>query len=101
MNYQIDISPTAQKTIRNLPGNVRQRVRRLIQSLAQMPRPPRSQPLDFPLPFAEPRRIRLEQWRIVYAVIETDINLVAIVAIRKRPPYGYTDLDELFAEFLD
>ncbi|MFN8458990.1 MAG: hypothetical protein U0401_30795 [Anaerolineae bacterium] len=47
--------------------------------------------------FAEPRRLRLEEWRIVYAIIE-DIKLTAIVAVRKRPPYDYTDLADLFAD---
>jgi mRNA interferase RelE/StbE len=65
--------------------------------LVENPRPARSQRLDFPLEFAEPRRLRLERWRIIYAVIETDVKLVAVVAIRKRPPYDYSDLSELFA----
>jgi mRNA interferase RelE/StbE len=98
VSYQIDVSPAVQKTIQRLPGNVRQRIRRAIKNLAEDPRPPRSEILDFPLDFAEPRRLRLEQWRIVYAIIETDINLVAVVAVRKRPPYDYGDLAELFAE---
>ena len=92
MNYQIEVSPSAQKAIRRLPGNVRQRIRRAIKGLAQDPRPTRSKPLDFPLTFAEPRHLRLDRWRIVYAVIETDINLVAVVAVRRRPPYDYSTL---------
>lgn len=97
MSYRIDVAPAVQKTIPTLPGNVRQRIRRAIGDLAQNPRPPRSKELDFPLNFAEPRRLRLEEWRIVYAIIE-DINLIAIVAVRKRPPYDYNDLAELFAD---
>ncbi len=97
MSYQIDVSPDAQKTIRRLPGNIRQRIRRAIRRLAHEPRPPRSKQLDFPLAFGEPRRLHLERWRIIYAIIDTDIKLVAVVAVRKRPPYDYTDLAELFA----
>ncbi|MBI1879031.1 MAG: type II toxin-antitoxin system RelE/ParE family toxin [Chloroflexi bacterium] len=97
MKYRIDVSPDVQKTIPTLPGNIRQRIRRAIGDLAQNPRPPRSKELDFPLDFAEPRRLRLEEWRIVYAIIE-DANLIAVVAVRKRPPYDYTDLAELFAD---
>lgn len=97
MNYRIDVSPDVQKTITTLPGNIRQRIRRAIQDLAQNPRPPRSKELDFPLDFAEPRRLRLQEWRIVYAVIE-EVKLVAIVAVRRRPPYDYADLAELFAD---
>lgn len=101
MNYQIDLSPDAQKTIRRLPGNVRQRIRRAIQDLAQEPRPPYSKQLDFALEFGEPRRLRLDRWRIIYVIINVNVNLVAVVAIRKRPPYDYTDLDQLFADIFD
>lgn len=85
MSYRIEVAPGVQKTIPNLPGKVRQRVRRAIGDLAQNPRPPRSKELDFSLNFAEPRRLRLEEWRIVYAIIE-DVKLIAIGAVRKRPP---------------
>ena len=97
MSYRIDVAPDVQKTIPTLSGNIRQRIRRAIRDLAQNPRPPRSKGLDFPLNFAEPRRLRLEEWRIVYAIIE-DVKLVAVVAVRRRPPYDYTDLAELFTD---
>lgn len=44
------------------------------------------------------RRLRLDNWRIVYAVIETDVQVVAVVAVRRRPPYDYGDLPELFGD---
>jgi len=100
MPYQVDVSPTAQAEIKRLPGHVRQRVRRAVKALAQDPRPPNSEDLDYPLPDAEPRRLRLDRWRVVYTVIETDVDRVAVVAVRKRPPYGYDDLAELFGEIL-
>ncbi len=97
MSYRINISPDVRKTIPTLPGHIRQRIRKAIQGLAQNPKPPRSRILDFPLEFAEPRRLRLEEWRVIYAVIE-DVKVVAVVAVRKRPPYDYTDLSDLFAD---
>jgi mRNA-degrading endonuclease RelE of RelBE toxin-antitoxin system len=96
--YQLDLSPEAQEEIKRLPGHVRQRMRRVIKALTQDPRPPHSKALDVPLVGAEPRRLRLDRWRIVYAVIETDVNLVAVVAVRQRPPYDYDDLADLFSE---
>jgi len=39
----------------------------------------------------------MDRWRIIYAVIETDLNLVAVLAVRHRPPYGYDDLPEIFS----
>jgi mRNA interferase RelE/StbE len=99
VNYLLDVSPAAQAEIRRLPGHIRQRVRRAIQSLVDDPRPSRSKELNFTLSDAEPRRLRIERWRIVYAVIETDYGrVVAVVAVRKRPPYDYRDLTDLFAD---
>jgi len=42
----------------------------------------------------ELRRLRLGQWRIVYAIDESDSS-VGIYAVRRRPPYDYGDLAEL------
>lgn len=99
MRYRVEIAPTAQAEIRQLPGHVRQRVREAIRALAENPRPPGSRALKFVLPGAEPRRLRIDRWRIVYAVIEEeDVRIVAVVAVRKRPPYDYSDLPELFKE---
>lgn len=99
MPYQLDISPAAQAEIKRLPGNVRQRILRALKDFAINPRPSQSEALDFVLSQAEPRRLRLDHWRIVYAVVESEINLVAVVAVRRRPPYQYNDLPELFSEF--
>lgn len=97
MRYQVEVSPAAQTEIRKLPGHIRQRVREAIRSLAENPRPPESKALRFHLPDAEPRRLRIDRWRIVYAIVEQeDVRIVAVVAVRKRPPYDYRDLPELF-----
>lgn len=45
----------------------------------------------------ELRRIRIDRWRVVY-VIEANLSLVTVLAVRKRPPYQYEDLEELFEE---
>ncbi|MFO1431778.1 MAG: type II toxin-antitoxin system RelE/ParE family toxin [Candidatus Competibacteraceae bacterium] len=97
MNYRIEVSSTAQYEIKHLPGHVRQRVRRAIKDFAANPRPPHSKRLDFDLPGAEPRRLRLEHWRIIYVVID-DIHLVAVVGVRRHPPYAYADLPELSSD---
>ena len=50
-----------------------------------------------PTSFAvELRRIRIEKWRIVYMIDETEAGL-GVYAIRRRPPYAYDDLAELLA----
>jgi len=65
---------------------------------ATIPDPRIRKKLDCELIGGEPRRLRIENWRVVYAVIETDVRLVAIVAVRRRPPYDYKDLPELFED---
>lgn len=67
MKYQLDVSPAAQAEIKRLPGHIRQQVRRVIKQLADNPRPAHTKVLDFKLAGAEPRRLRLSNWRIVYA----------------------------------
>jgi mRNA interferase RelE/StbE len=89
--YTIYIIPRALREIKNLPGNVRQRVKRAIDALADDPRPSRSEGLNVPNFEGELRRLRLDKWRIVYVVTETD-STVDVLAVRKRPPYDYGDL---------
>ena len=42
----------------------------------------------------ELRRLRLDKWRMVYAITETN-QLIDILAVRKRPPYDYGNLEAL------
>jgi mRNA interferase RelE/StbE len=93
--------PSAREEIKRLPGHMRQRVRQAVRALADDPRPPKSQPLTPPagvdLGDLELRRLRIERWRVVY-VIDEEWEVVTVLAVRKRPPYDYEDLEELLAE---
>ncbi len=99
-SYQVEVTEQARKEIRLLPGNMRQRVLRTLQSLQHEPRPSSSRALDMTdLEFEVAhdvtlQRIRLDAWRIVY-LIEEEAKFISILAIRKRPPYQYDDLIEL------
>ncbi len=95
--YTVYVIPSAWLRIKELPGHMRQRVKRAIDSLADNPRPVKSKALDVPELESEIRRLRLEQWRIVYAITEAD-SIVDILTVRKRPPYDYGDLEELLRE---
>lgn len=92
--------PSARDEIKGLPGHVRQRVRRMVKALADEPRPSYSRslapPVGIDLGSLELRRLRIEHWRVVY-VIDEEWELVTVLAVRRRPPYDYEDLEELLA----
>jgi mRNA interferase RelE/StbE len=95
--YAVYVTPGAWREIKELPGNVRQRVKRAIDGLAGEPRPARSKELDVPDLGLDLHRLRLDRWRIVYAISEQE-RTVDVLAVRKRPPYDYGDLQELIAD---
>ncbi len=95
--YDVYITPEALAEIKALPGHVRQRVRKAIRELANQPHPPQSKPLDFPAPEHQLCRLRMDNWRILYAISEAE-NTIDILAVRKRPPYDYGDLEKLLGE---
>jgi mRNA interferase RelE/StbE len=96
--YTVYVRPAAWQEMKNLPGNVRQRVKRAVQTLMEDPRPAHSKALDVPPEFkSEVRKLRLERWRIVYLVSDTE-QAVDILAVRRRPPYDYGDLAQLLEE---
>ncbi len=96
--YDVLIEPTAIKQRKQLPGHVRQRIKRVIDALAQDPRPHHSRSLDttgLDVPKdVEIRRIRMEKWRLIYAVNDVE-KWIWVWGMRKRPPYDYDDLVEL------
>jgi len=99
-SYQVEVTSQVRKEVRLLPGNMRQRVVRTFRALEQRPRPHDSKPLDTTRagielePGVELRRIRIASWRILY-LVEEEWKLISVLAVRKRPPYQYDDLDEL------
>jgi mRNA interferase RelE/StbE len=95
--YRVYITPEAFEEIKDLPGHIRQRVRKVISAFANHPNPPRSKHLEFPAPEHQLYRYRLDNWRIVYSITESG-KVVDILAIRKRPPYDYGDLQRLLED---
>jgi mRNA interferase RelE/StbE len=98
--YRVEVTSFAQREIRELPGNMRQRILRLLKALQEEPRPPMSKQMDITKVGYELEsnvalyRIRVESWRVVY-VLEEELQLMTVLAIRKRPPYQYDDLRKL------
>ncbi len=103
-HYRIRLKPSVHRARRRLPGNVRQRIKRLIDKLGQAPRPPRSRALELPDTVSseireqwEVRRARLESWRVIYAINE-QWREIGVLAVVKRPPYRYEDLEALLED---
>lgn len=96
MAYAIWLRPAVHTARSRLPGHVRQRIARLIDGLADEPRPPRSRALALPVPLAVPdweaRRVRMNDWRVIDAVNDA-MRQVAVLDVRRRPPYDYDDID--------
>ncbi|NJL27479.1 MAG: plasmid stabilization system [Thermoanaerobaculia bacterium] len=97
------MKPSVHKIRDRLPGNIRHRIRQLLDQLRDDPRPSNSRALELPAeaPAAvrkgwEVHRARIEDWRIIYA-IHPEWNEVGVLLIARRPPYSYEDLDELLA----
>ena len=99
--YEVLLEPSVHQARKRLPGHFRQWVKRTIAALADDPRPPDSRALDVSdmdvPPDVELRRIRMDPWRVVYAVSDAEA-WVWVLAVRKRPPYDYEDLETLLAE---
>ncbi len=98
--YDLLIEAAAHTERKQLPGQVRQLVKQAIAALRYEPRPHISETLDttgldIP-PDVELRRIRLDQWGIIYAVNDVE-QWTWVWGVRKRPPYDYQDLTEFVA----
>jgi len=95
--YTVYVTPGALREIRRLPGHMRQRVRRAISDLRDDARPTASSALSVSAEPWELRRVRLDRWRILYGVVE-DEGIVDVLAVRRRPPYDYGDLQQLIED---
>lgn len=104
MSYALFLEPDVYAARDKLPGTMRQRVRRAISALADNPRPSTSRALnvlglDVP-PAVAIYRLRLEGWRLIYAVNDTE-SWVRVMGIHRRPPYNYEDVPDLLKGLAD
>lgn len=98
LSYSLFIEPEVHAARGKLPGHVRQRIRRAMEDLSQAPRPAGSRTLDISkldLPSGiELRRLRIEAWRLVYAVNDEE-GWIWLLGVHQRPPYDYADLPDV------
>jgi mRNA interferase RelE/StbE len=92
---QAFLFPNAWDEFNRLTGSVRRQIIRAVDDIAENPRPPASKRLDIPNETTEIRRYSLGHWRIIYAV---DDERPLVLAIRRRPPYNYEDLEKLLSK---
>ncbi len=79
MAYKVLIKASAEKDIRRLPRNVRERVASAILALREEPRPPGVRKLKG----KEGWRIRVGDYRVVYQIDDT-LRQVTIYRVRHR-----------------
>ena len=89
MAYLVKIHRKAEKQLRRIPKNQRERLVTTMRSLHDNPRPPRSQKLDDAL-----YRIRRGQYRIIYAIFDEDV-VVVVCKVARRAEDTYRDLETL------
>ena len=77
--YRIELRPAAVRALRKLDLPVARRIQAAIALLAEDPRPPASRPLR-----GRPAwRVRVGDYRVIYA-IEDDVLLVVVVTLGHR-----------------
>lgn len=88
--YQIDIALSVRRQIEELPGNIRQRIKREIAKLAFNPRPENAKELRGSL--TGRYKIRLDHYRLVYRVDDDAVTVVILKAGMKHDGF-YDNLD--------
>ena len=90
MRYRLSSTKQAKNDLRNLPGHVRQIALRIVNSLAENPRPPEARELrEKPGRY----RIRLDKWRLIYRVYDEDRAILLLRVRQKTGPEVYEDVE--------
>ena len=88
--YRVELTPRAQRGLDDIGGKELERILTAIEKLGETPRPHGKRKLRGPI-----HRIRLGDWRIIYAVFDKD-KLVLVGKIARRSERTYDKVDELF-----
>jgi mRNA interferase RelE/StbE len=88
--YRVELSSRAQHELKELPGKEFDHVVAALRGLRNNPRPLGVKKLRGPI-----HRIRVGDWRIIYAVFDKD-GLVIVGKIARRSEKTYNKLDRLF-----
>lgn len=87
MTYSIEFRPSALRTLRKLDSEQQARIRGAIIILAQDPRPPGSRKL----PGREGYRVRVGNFRIIYAIENARLTILVVTIGHRRDVYRQGD----------
>ena len=90
MRYRLSTTAQARNELRNSPGRVRQLAIRIVNGLADNPRPPEARESR-----EKPgrHRIRLQKWRLIYRVYDEDGAVVLLRVRLKTGPEIHEDVE--------
>jgi len=90
MAYRLRYTDAARRDLAELPGNYRQRFRRAIEALAVQPTPSGAKELrERPGRY----RIRIDRWRLIYSINESDGVILVLRVRRKTGRDTYLDIE--------
>ncbi|MBI2320564.1 MAG: type II toxin-antitoxin system RelE/ParE family toxin [Chloroflexi bacterium] len=90
MTYRVRVTDVARQEMRRLPGQVRQRIRRLVEALAADPTPASAKELrGLPARY----RVSLLDWRVIYRLDHAAQTIVILTVRRKTGPQTYQDIE--------
>lgn len=87
MTYSIEFRPSALRTLRKLDSEQQARIRGAIIILAQDPRPPGSRKLQG----REGYRVRVGNFRIIYAIENARLTILVVAIGHRRDVYRRGD----------
>ena len=90
--YRLEVTNRAQRELGKLDDEAFERVVATIRSLREEPRPRGSRKLKGPI-----YRIRVGDWRVIYAVFDKD-RLIIVGKVSRRSERTYDKVDNLFRD---
>ncbi len=92
MPYRLLRSKSVKRQVDNLPGNIRQRVKRILKSLETESRPPFAELLH--REYAGRYKIKVGEYRIIYRVDDEGQLAIVQKVGKKAGPEFYQDLED-------
>jgi len=84
MTYTVRLDPRTRKALDRLPGDIHGRVIRRLRTLEDEPRPPGVEKLSG---MEDLYRVRVGDWRIVYAIRDRELVVIVIRVGHRREVY--------------